>query len=94
MSDNGPQFVSLEFKHFMTESGIRHILVAPRHPRSNGQAEHFVATFKQAIKPGSFGRAPSSTIQKRLMRFLFRYPTTPSTVTGVTPAELFLKRRM
>ena len=94
VSDNGPQFVSLEFKHFMKENGIRHILVAPRHPHSNGQAEPFVATFKQAMKAVSFGRAPSSTIQQRLMSFLFRYGTTPSTVTGATPAELSLKRRV
>ena len=94
MSDNGPQFVSLEFKHFMEKNGIRHILVAPHHPHSNCQAERFVATFKQAMKAGSFGRAPSSTIQQRLMCFLFRYRTTPSTVTGPTPAELFLKRRV
>ena len=86
--------MSLEFKHFMKENGIRHILVAPRHPRSNGQAERFVTTFKQAMKAGSFGRAPSSTIQQRLMRFLFRYRTTPSTVTGANPAELILKRRV
>ena len=94
VSDNGPQFVSLRFKHFMKENGIRHILVAPRHPRSNGQAERFVATFKQAMKAGSFGRAPSSTIQQRLMHFLLRYRTTTSTVTGATPEELFLKRRV
>ena len=94
VSDSGPQFVSLEFKHFMKENGIRHILVAPCHPCSNGQAEHFVATFKQAMKAGSFGKALSSAIQQRLMHFLFRYRTTPSTVTGTTPAELLLKRRV
>ena len=94
VSDNGLQFVSLEFKHFMKENGIRHILVAPRHPHSNGQVEHSVAAFKQAMKAGSFGRAPSSTIQQRLMHFLFRYQMTPSMVTGTTPAELFLKRRV
>ena len=33
VSDNGPQFVSLEFKHFMKENGIRHLPVASRHPR-------------------------------------------------------------
>ena len=94
MSDNGPQFVSLEFKHFMKENGIRHTLVVPHHPRSNVQAECFVATFKQVMKASSVGRATSSTIQQRLMCFLFRYRMTPSMVTGVTPAELFLKRRV
>ena len=90
VSDNGLQFVSLEFKHFMKEIGIRHILVAPHHPRSNGQVEHFVAIFKKAMKAGSFGRAPSSTIQQTLMHFLFGYRMTPITVTDATPAEILL----
>ncbi|XP_062585296.1 uncharacterized protein K02A2.6-like [Saccostrea cucullata] len=50
VSDNGPQFISAEFKQFMTQNGIRHITSAPYHPRTNGQAERFVQSFKRAIK--------------------------------------------
>ena len=50
VSGNGPQFVSIEFSQFMCVYGIKHSLVAPYHPRSNGQAERFVQTFKQYFK--------------------------------------------
>ena len=65
VSNNGPQFVSFEFKKFMKENGIRHMLIAPCQSRSNGQAERFVATFKQAMKTGSFNRSQSGSNSNR-----------------------------
>ena len=44
--DNGPQFISEQLK----TNGIRHARVAPYHSSSNGEAEHFVQSFKNAFR--------------------------------------------
>ena len=72
----------------MRLNGIKHSLVAPYHPRSNGQAECFVQTFKQYFKAEG-----AQNIKQNLARLLFSYRTTPNSRTGHTPAELFLNRR-
>ena len=49
VSDNGPQFKSDRFKQFLSEKGITHLTTAPYFPATNGQAERFVQTIKQAL---------------------------------------------
>ena len=89
VTDNGPQFVSSEFASFLSSRGIKHFRSAPYHPATNGAVERMVKTFKQAMKIGKREREPAL---ETLERFLFMYRSTPHAVTGVTPAELFLKR--
>lgn len=90
VSDNGPQFCAEEFSLFLKANGVQHILSAPYHPSSNGQAERFVQTLKQALK-ASRGSAP---IQQRLDGFLLIYRNTPHATTKEPPAMLFLNRKL
>ena len=46
ISDNGPQFISKDFKEFIRLSGFTHVRTAPYHPQSNGKIERFHKTIK------------------------------------------------
>ena len=89
VSDSGPQFIADEFRVFMRSNGIKHIKSAPYHPATNGLAERFVQTFKQALRAAMTEKKPLS---QNLANFLLAYRTTPHTMTGETPAMLLMGR--
>ena len=47
VSNNGMHFTAKEFGDFCKEFSISYVTTAAFHPRSNGQGESFVNTFKQ-----------------------------------------------
>lgn len=91
VSDNGPQFKSDEFKHFMVMNNIRHITSSPFHPRTNGQAERFVQSFKKAIKSADNDHM---SINQKLCSFLCKYRTIPHSTTNETPSMLMYGRNI
>jgi hypothetical protein len=91
VSDNGPQFSSREFAHFMAMNGIRHTTSAPWHPRTNGLVERFVQTFKQAMKSA---QRDEGFFQKKLSKFLLAYRNTPHATTQEIIAMLFMGRSL
>ena len=95
VSDNGPQFSSAEFSSFCCSNGIKHTLVPPYHPASNGAAERSVQILKKALLKHVFSEdSQNLSLQHRLDNFLLMYRTTPHSVTGHSPDELFLKRKL
>jgi len=94
VTDNGPQFIAEEYDTFCKSNGIKHTLTPPYHPESNGQAERSVQIAKNALKKHFLEQKPGVSESKRLASFLLTYRTTPHTVTGRTPAELFVKRQL
>ena len=87
VSDNGTAFCSEEFNNFVKRNGIRHIRSAPYHPATNGLAERAVQTLEEALKKSD------ADMDTRIARFLFTYCLTPHATTGISPAELLLKRK-
>ena len=75
--------MSIEFKTFLKENGIRHVTTTPYHPAGNGLAERAVQTFKQALKNQPLIWTPS-------------YPNSCFVTvvpTGVPLAELLMQRK-
>jgi transposase InsO family protein len=91
VSDNGPQFTSKEFATLMKGNGIQHIRSAPYHPATNGLAERFVQSVKQALKASV---ADGRTLSHRLSNFLLANRSTPHATTGASPSSLFLQRNL
>ncbi|XP_058816270.1 uncharacterized protein K02A2.6-like [Topomyia yanbarensis] len=92
VSDNGPQFTAAEFKTFLQLSGVKyHKLSPPYHPATNGQAERYVQTVKNALQ--AIGTT-SENLQSNLNVFLQQYRKAPHTETGESPAKLFLGRNI
>ena len=52
ISDNGPQFISRDFKEFIRISGMTHVRTSPYYPQSNGKKERWYQTVKkECIRP-------------------------------------------
>ena len=99
ISDNGPQFVSWEFKVFAQEYGFTHVTSSPRYPGSNGEAERAVWTIKNLLKkavdpydalllyratPLNNGYPPAELLMCRKLKT--KIPTLPTTLSPSTPS--------
>ena len=84
-SDNGPQFVSHEFKNFCAQYEITHTTSSPRYPQSNGESERAVRTIKNLLK-----KCEDSKEDPYIA--LLNYRTSPLEA-GMSPAEIMLGRK-
>ena len=81
ISDNGPQYDSVEMKQFASTYGFNHVTSSPYYPQSNGLAERIVKTIKSLI-------AETSDIYLALLR----YRATPLPWCRLSPSELLIGR--
>lgn len=84
--DNGLQLCAEEFELFLSKNGIKHNLVPPYHPQSNGAVERSVQIEKDVLKKylvsDKFGSDMKVPLQHRLDNFLFSYRIPPQTASG------------
>lgn len=86
ISDNGPQFISRDFKEFIRLKGMDHVRTSPFYPQSNGKEERWHQTLKtECIRP----RCPLSVEDARriVTEFVEQYNTRRlhSAIGYVTP---------
>lgn len=93
--DNGQNFRSTEFLQFLETNRITPKFTAPYHPATNGQAERFVQTLKNALKKiFADPRNRNVTLSDALCNFLMQYRITPHCITGIAPSERMFKKQM
>jgi putative transposase len=49
ISDNGPQFISKDFKEFIRICGMTHVRTSPYYPQSNGKLERWHREYKETV---------------------------------------------
>ena len=90
--------VETEQVEFLKQSEVQRVLVtclklvSPYNPASNGLAERFVQTFKNAME--SSASNPERSLQQILHNFFLTYRSTPLATTGSSPCKLFLNREV
>ena len=80
VSDNGPQYSSLEYEKFAEDYGFLHTTSSPRFPQANGESERAVRTVKTLLKKSDDPYLAMLT-----------YRSTPLQ-NGFSPAELLMNR--
>lgn len=88
-ADNGRQFVSDEFKAFCKECNMLLFNTVPYSPQQNGEVER---QNRDILKRLKIGKHEKKDLQDSLNEYLMMYNSTPHSVTGKTPTELFFRR--
>lgn len=83
ISDNGPQFASAKFEKFAKEYRFQHTTTSPYFPQANGQTQRMVQTIKRLLKKS-----------KDPYMALLEYRNTQIDEIGLSPAQMFLGRRL
>ncbi|KAG8147540.1 hypothetical protein E2320_001389, partial [Naja naja] len=87
ITDNGPQFVSLQFKKFAAGWEFDHITSSPHQPQANGKAESAVKIVKNLCRKAlDESRDPWKAI--------LHWSNTPTEGMDSSPAQRLMSRRL
>lgn len=90
-SDNGPQFISSVFGEYLKNNEIKHRRVTPLSPSVNGEVERQNQSLLKRLK---IAQAEGKNWRNALSTYLMAYRTTPHSVTGATPSEMLMGRKI
>lgn len=89
-ADNGRQFISEEFINFCKECGITLYNTILYWPQQNGEVER---QNRDTLKRLKISQIEKKDWKQELYTYLMMYNSTPHSVTGKSPSELFFKRK-
>ena len=90
-TDNGPQFVSEEFRSFLQTNGIEHRRTTPLWPQANGEVER---QNRSLLKCLQIANLEGKNWRIELVTWLAACRSTPQATTGATPYFLMFGREM
>ena len=90
-TDNGPQFISEEFRDYLKEQGVEHYTSTPLWPQANGEVERQNRTLLKCL---TVATADGRNWRGELPKFLMAYRSTPQISTGASPHYLMFGREM
>ena len=85
VSNNGPQFVSYEFREFMAQWGVDHVVSSPYHQQGNGKAESAVKIAKNLLRKTLRSKQDFWTA-------VLEWRNTPTAGVNTSPAQRLLAR--
>jgi transposase InsO family protein len=93
ISDNGPPFISKDFKEFIRLSGFTHVRTSINYPQSNGKLERFFGTIKrEQIRKNSYLSIDDAKVH--IAEYIEYYNTTRlhSAIFYLTPEDVLKGR--
>jgi len=96
ISDNGKQFISIEFKQFLKQHNIEHHPVTPYWPKANGEVKRFNASIGKILQ--HYAKAEQKDwrkeLEERTRRFFPHLQINASLWYPSRPADLLFKHKM
>jgi len=88
ISDNGPQFIALDFKEFIRLVGITHVRTSPYYPQSNGKQERWNKTVKSECIRLSCPKSLEEAV-RRVAAYVehYNHVRLHSAIAYITPAD-------
>ena len=84
--NNGPQFISGEFKLYLETHGIQWVSTTPLWPQANGLVERTNGSILKVLR--KIACVEKKDLQVEFRKFLVAYRSTPHSATRCTPFAL------
>ena len=96
LTDRGPVFTSKAFQSMCAAHGVRHSLIRPAHPWTNGRIERLFRTFKETVSRCIWLYASTGQVDRYCgdFRLWYNRDRPHASYGGRTPDEVYFDRKL